>query len=47
MLVVDRKFLVELSMTDNGLDFIKRSLKEMEDADELSIKYAVLHLSAG
>ncbi|WP_438298145.1 hypothetical protein [Sporosarcina sp. FA15] len=44
---MDSKFLVELSMTDNGLDFIKRSLKEMEDADELSIKYAVLHLSAG
>ena len=44
---MDRQFTVELSMTDNGLDFIKRSLKEMEEADDLSIKYAVLHLSAG
>ncbi|PID04686.1 MULTISPECIES: hypothetical protein [unclassified Sporosarcina] len=44
---MDSNFSVEISMTDNGLDFIKCSLKEMEEADELSIKYAVLHLSAG
>ncbi|MEW4130404.1 hypothetical protein [Bacillus cereus group sp. BfR-BA-01399] len=44
---MEKDFIVELSMTDNGLDFVKRSLKEMEAVDELSIKYAVLHLSAG
>ena len=44
---MDERFIIELSMTDNGLDFIKRSLIEMQDENETSIKYAVLHLSAG
>jgi hypothetical protein len=39
--------IVELTTVENGLDFIKRSLIELEKNDDMYFKYAILHLSAG
>ncbi|WP_053362550.1 hypothetical protein [Bacillus sp. FJAT-27251] len=40
-------YKVELTIVENGLDFIRRSLIELEKDDEMYFKYAILHLSAG
>jgi hypothetical protein len=40
-------YKVELTIVENGLDFIKRSLIELEKDDDMYFKYAILHLSAG